>query len=342
MGRVFAKGTIHRLLCGRLQVVDHLKRHPEVEEERIERPVFILGLPRSGTTILHALLAIDPAHRSPLSWEAILPWPPPRPGTYDTDPRIEKVERELRQLDRLSPGFDAAHYTAATLPQECIALTAFEFVSVMFVIQFTVPGYLAWYQEQPAPYAAHRRWLQYLQSGGVRAERWLLKTPAHLAHLEELLEHYPDARIVHTHREPIDVVASVASLACLLRRLTSDHIDPVDVGREMVTWWERDMRSAVEARDRLTDREHQIVDLPMAELVRDPIGAVERLYGRFGFELRDDVRDRMKRFMDENPRDRHGQHRYSPSEFGIDPGQDGERFQFYRDRFDVQGRTEDD
>jgi hypothetical protein len=337
IGRLFTRGQVVSLLANRLMLIDHRKRHPELDHEQISQPLFVLGLPRTGTSILHALLAQDPAHRSPLAWEVAFPCPPPESATYDVDPRIARTDRQFDQLRKLAPGFDAIHPIAARLPQECVAILAHEFQSIQFSTTSDVPSYLAWLEQQnmrPA-YRFHRQFLQHLQSrrpGG----RWVLKTPAHLMAIDVLLDVYPDAMIVQTHRDPVEVMASVSSLHCVLRGATSDDVNPHHTGREQLENWSRTLQRGMEARERHARHAEQFFDLHYPDLLADPLGCVRRTYEHFDLKLTDEAAQRMKRFLADHAQHTHGVHRYTPETFGIDPVRDARHFQDYCDRYGVK------
>jgi hypothetical protein len=336
IGRLFARGQIVGLLATRLRLLEHRKRNPELANERVERPLFVLGLPRTGTTILYGLLAQDPAHRSPLAWEVAFPCPPPRGQTYREDPRIEQMDRQLDQLRRLAPGFDAIHPMAARLPQECVAITALDFHSIQFSTTFRLPSYEKWLfaQDLRPAYAFHREFLQHLQSNYAK-ERWVLKSPGHLATIEALLDVYPDAMIVQTHRNPLDVLASVSSLHCVLRSAASDAVDPFEVGREQIELWSRTLRRGLSQRERVTDRETRFFDVRFPDLLADPLECVRRIYAHFDLELAREAQQRMLRFLEANARDKHGTHRYAPETFGIDRVRDARHFEEYTRRFQL-------
>jgi hypothetical protein len=340
MGRMVARGQIVSLLATRLELLEHRGRHPELADQRIERPLFVLGLPRTGTTLLYGLLAKDPSHRSPLSWEVGYPCPPPRRESYESDARIERMDRQLDQLRRLAPGFDTIHPMAARLPQECVAITALDFHSVQFSTTYRLPSYEAWLfgQDFEPTYRFHRGFLQHLQSEFAR-ERWVLKSPGHLATIDALLAVYPDAMIVQTHRDPLEVLASVSSLHCVLRSAASDAVDPLEVGREQVELWSRTLRRGMQQREAVPDRAERFFDVQFAELLADPLDCVRRVYAHFDLELTDEAQGRMARFLSEHPRDEHGRHRYALETFGIDPQGAARCFEDYYDRYRVRRTT---
>lgn len=331
LGRMMAKERVVSLLASRLRLVDWRKHHPEVAGQQIHSPWFVLGLPRTGTTLLYGLLAQDPEHRSPMSWEVAEPVPPPETATFDTDPRIEANQRQIDGLEKIAPGFQAIHPVGARLPQECISLTALEFKSHEFAISFDIPAYLDWLynrQDMRSAYRFHSEMLQHLQSRHHRP-RWVLKAPVHLFTLDALLERYPDARIIQTHRDPLDVMASVSSLHYVLRGAATDAVDPIAVGRQQVTLWSEMLRRGMAARDRRAAEADRFCDVQFNDLLADPIGCVRRVYAHFDTPLSSEAETRMRRYLAENPREKHGTHRYMLETFSIDPVRDGARFDAY-------------
>lgn len=338
LGRIMVRGYAIDNLVNRLSVIDWRKRHPGVADERIVAPLFIIGLPRTGTTILHSVLEQDPANRSPLSWEIQHPCPPATPATWSDDPRIARMQRTLEQLFELVPGFEAIHPMSATSPEECVAIFTQCFKSEQLLVQFNLPSYQTWLDDadmRPV-YEYHRRFLQHAQSGGVRGGRWVLKSPAHLHQIGTLLEVYPDAKVVHTHRDPIRVCTSIASLMAMLRGAASDHIDLHEIGRQQLDWWAKLVGAALEHRKRMGDRDHQFFDVRLRETVADPVDVVRRMYAHFDFALDDEVEERMQRFVRDNPRDKHGSHTYTPEDFGIDPVRDRAPFEEYTAYFGLE------
>jgi hypothetical protein len=250
------------------------------------------------------------------------------------------VQKQFDRLDRLSPGLAAIHEFGALLPQECVQITAHEFLSVQFHVLFNVPSYQDWLDQQsflPA-YRMHREFLQHLQCRHA-GERWLLKSPGHLAVIEDLLKAYPDACIIHTHRDPLDVMPSLASLSYTLRVLNSDHADPLLVGRQQADLWEGNLKRALRGRDGASDRQAQFFDVRFDEVLADPIALIERIYRHFGLTLGGEARARMEAFLCDNPRGRHGSHRYSLKDFGLDPAREGPRFAEYCERFGIASRA---
>ena len=342
-GRYFARRQLLELLGHRLQLVEYRKRHPEVAEQVIERPLFILGLPRTGTTLLYGLIAEDPAIRAPLSWEVDDPCPPAETATYHTDPRIERCQRRFEQVGRLAPRFQAIHPVGALMPQECIVLTASEFMSLRFEMCFRVDRYQEWllHQDMSGAYEYHRRFLQHMQSRH-KGRHWILKSPGHLGPIDKLFETYPDAMVVQTHRDPLRVIPSVANLELTMRQIASDEVDPLQMGREQLHAWATLLDQGIDARSRHPERESRILDLSMQEIVHDPIACVARIYSHFDLELTDDARARMQRFVEAHPRDEFGTHRYSLEAFGLSSTEVNERFKGYRERFGIESEPHSD
>ena len=341
IGRICVQNDILRLLGNRLRLVEDRKRFPEIAAEIIRRPLFITGLPRSGTTFLHALLAQDPAHRAPQVWEVMYPSPPPEKGSYDSDRRIAKTQLQLKSIDFLMPDFKAVHLIDARLPQECIAITNHDFRSHVFESMYFVPSYRTWYdgQDKRPAYEFHRRFLQHLQ-WRCPGKGWVLKAPSHLLGLRALFQVYPDAAIVLTHRDPLKVLPSCASFTEVLRGAFTDHIDKRVLGHEVMSRWEEGARLAIECRQGKNGLPgERFFDVHYSELVRSPISVVRRLYRHFDLELTDRAEQAMRRFAAENPKDKGGVHRYSLEEFGLNPEVEKRRFQFYLDSLGIEPET---
>ncbi len=334
MGRIAVREDITRLLANRFRVERDRRLDPGIAAEEIRRPLFITGMPRSGSTLLHGMLAQDPANRVPQTWEMLNPSPAPARATYDHDPRIARVERELRWFQRLTPDFQRIHDVGARQPEECVMIIAHSFVSSQFTSMYDVPSYSDWVgaQDLRPAYALHRRFLQHLQRH-CRAERWVLKAPAHLPSLRALFSVYPDAGVIMTHREPLEVLPSEASLLAVLRRTFTHRVDPHAIGREVTELMADDIRRGMETRDGGIVSPRQFIDVRYADLSADALGTVRRIYRHFGMALAADTEARMRRFLAESPKERHGTHEYSMRQFGLDPEEERQRYRAYRERF---------
>lgn len=334
-GRIAFRSMLVQTLENRLRVVDWAKRHPEVERERIERPFVILGMPRTGTTLLSFLLDLDPCVRSLRQWEASAPIPPPDLAGHAEDPRIAAAAKQIAQLSRLIPPLQAMHPMAATLPTECVTLFAMDFRSLQFETQQAAPAYGRWLEaaDPRSAYALHERVLKILQSAQP-TQTWSLKTPQHLWHLEALRERYPDARLVWTHRDPAAVVPSVASLNLAFYRTWCRDPDPRQVG----PYWDHKLRVGVErglAFDAAQAGRPWCCHVQYAELMQDPIGTVRRLYAHFDEQISPLHERRMQRWMQERPQQVHGRHVYDAAELGLSREALDAEYADYRERFGV-------
>lgn len=331
-GRCALAQDLLQLLTNRLQIQRDRKKWLQIGNETIVAPVFIAGLPRTGTTLLHGLLAQDhDSVRAPATWEVMFPSPPP---TFGEKRRIKRAERRLACFDLLAPEFRKIHPMAALFPQECIAIMSHSFVSDQFCAMYDIPTYQSWLltQDMKPAYKFHRQFLQHLQYGNP-PRRFVLKAPAHLLTMETLFETYPDALVVQTHREPLEVLPSAASLTTVLQSIFSDDVDPTAIGLEMTKYWENALKRLLNARRGL--RSQAFFDVDYSDLTRDPIAIVRRIYDRLEIELSPSVELRMRSFLRSHSPARHGRHTYSLAEFGMDPEDLSERFSSYRRRFNL-------
>jgi hypothetical protein len=337
LGEQVAVGECTMYLTSRLCITDYRRRHPEVADVDVTPPIVIVGQGRTGTTILHDLLAQDPATRVPLTWEVDRPCPPPETATYDTDPRIDEVDALTSGIDLLIPGFLAMHPMGARLPQECVRITVGDFRSVMFPTQYRVPSYADWVLNEAdmAPaYRWHRQFLQHLQARHP-ARRWVLKSPAHIWCLPALLAEYPNAVLVQTHRDPLRVIASLSSLVATLRRLASDDATIPVAAAEFAEYVLDGLDRSVTAREDGTVNPERVVDLHFGAFMADPFATINSVYDRLGLELSAESEQNMRDFLAANPPDRHGTHRYSFADTGLDAGELRERARRYQEYFDV-------
>jgi Sulfotransferase family len=333
------------LLVNRLRTEDHYRRHPEIEQEQIDRPLVIVGLARTGTTMLHRMMASDPRWLALLWYESRNPAPFPGAGDAlgDTDPRITDAEAEVAAMLEGSPDLIAAHPMDAHAPDEEIMLVEHAFTSWDPEAFCRVPGYSAYLDEiDLAPgYRYLRRLLRFLQwqkhRRGETATRWVLKAPYHLGSIEVLFDTFPDARIAMTHRDPVQTVPSFASLARTLRVLGSDSVDPVEIGAHWSRRWSEALERAIAAR---ASREERFLDVYYEDLVADPMAQVRRIYTHAGVALTFEAEASMRRWAVENERDRRPVHAYTLEEFGYTREGLRRDFAAYWERF-LAGRSPD-
>jgi hypothetical protein len=337
LGRTILEGDIATQLAIRLGIVEEARAHPEISRADVVPPIVIVGQGRTGTTILHDLLAQDPANRVPLTWEVDHPIPPPETATFDTDPRIATSQAQLDMSELVIPGFKSMHPLGAQLAQECVRITASDFRSVIFPTQYRVPSYGRWmiYEADVAPaYRWHRRYLQILQAKH-HGERWVLKSPGHIWCLPELLAEYPHALLVQTHRDPLRIIASIASLLATLRRLASDDTAIAEGAAEFAEYLVEGLDRSVTARENGTVPAERVIDVQFRDFLADPLATVRSIYARLGLELKPQAEARMQAFTAANPQDKHGLHRYSFADTALDAGAWRERSRRYQQYFDV-------
>ena len=343
VGRFIAMSHISNLLRQRLLLTEHLRTHPEIRDEKIERPIFLVGAPRTGTSITHHLLSQDNRFRYPLTWECDELHPPLNPATMQRDPRIKRSQKLIDRSLSLAPDLDAAHPMGAWEAQECALLHAYAFYSETFHVMFNCQTYDRWLTEQDRTwvYEEQRLLLQYMQSGGLRpAESWLLKTPPHMDNIDKILEVFPDARLVTTYREPTEVVASSCKLTGTVFAMAADDIDWHDHGRYMRWRTGKMLKRNVELREQFAEKSDQFIDFPMDRMVREPMTCVAEIYAHFGIELTEPTRQKMVRFMEKRGRAARKPNVYDAADYGLDIDELWPELQYYRNFYGIEGSRE--
>ena len=318
-GRMMIRRRLIALAANRLRIDDELRRHPEILDEPIRRPLYVTGLPRTGTSLLHNLLSLDPAGRPLLTWEGFCPTPPPGAKGRQPDPRIRNARVMVRLLYWLAPQFPVIHALDPEGPDECVTLTFNTFVSPAFSMMGNVKGYEDWlagipFDQWRASYDYYRKQLQLLQ-WQRRAEHWVLKSPMHLAALDVLLATFPDACVVHTHRDPIKVVPSLCSLAATIRAISTDDLDPSKIGPQVTRTWSAIVGRAADARDAARER---VFDVHYSDLIADPVATVHRIYDHFGYPRSSSMDTAMRDWLARDAGKKRTPHRYSLEQFGLD------------------------
>ena len=328
-GRVYFNEYCTSLLVNRLKLQDDFKRHPEILQVPVQRPLMVTGLPRSGTTLLHRLLSEDPAGRTMRMWETFELAPAPEPATYLTDPRIALARKRIALLFSLSPRLATAHEFSAESPEEDNTLFATGFAAGFNGFFFDVPEYMRWLEAQDLRpgYLEHKKQLQYL-SWKLRGEHWILKAPAYMFGLDSLLSVYPDANIVVTHRDPLRVMPSLCSLATAFRSIITDEIDLRKIGDEFLQAFSRAPTRMIAARE--TTDPKRFLDVSYDQLIADPIGTVRAICAHFGYDFTPQYEARARRYLAENPQHKHGVHKYALSDFGLTADRVTSAFTDYR------------
>jgi len=332
------EGALALALRNRVEVSDWLRRFPEIAKEQIEAPLVLTGLPRSGTTYFQYLFDPEPSMRMLRHWEGIRPCPPPAFDPESAHRRLEHAQERFRrsQDHELRSEIAKIHLMDPDGPEECLAIIDQTFGNVGHYWTYRVPTYFARCLDTVdlrACYAHHKAVLQLLQ---WRAEprRWVLKWPCHLVALSELLDVYPDASFVVTHRDPVRALASNCSLAALLRRSTAEQVDLHEIGRQM-----RDMVLAYLQRLVAFDEQFgdtgRIAHVDYATVVEQPETVMTEVFEQFGLELTPTVRDSIVAWRRDNPPGKRGTHAYALDDYGLDAGEVAEQYAFYIDRFAV-------
>jgi hypothetical protein len=333
-GRILITKMLAAALTNRIELHRWALDHPAVAKESIDSPWIIVGLPRTGTSLLSMLLGLDPMARPLRQWEAAHLIPPPTLEGAEEDPRIALTAKELNGLMKLNPPLKAMHPFGATLAQECVSLFMYDVRTLALETQAHVPTYARWLEraDMAPAYAQHKLALQALQAAQP-TERWILKTPNHLWHLDALLAAYPDARIIWTHRDPGPVVTSLASLANAGQRPLTSRADPRPAAEE----WKRKCAFALSSAVAYDERtaEGWCQHLSYGALIDDPLSAVRELYATFGDEVSDLHARRMEAFLEQRPQDAFGHHRYDPADFGWTYAGLAEEFAGYTSRYQV-------
>jgi hypothetical protein len=325
---------VRMLLVNRLRIEDVYRQNPAIDDQRVDGPLFIIGLPRTGTTALSELVALDPQIRSLRTWESSDPVPPPETASEDTDPRIAQTAAGLEAMYETFPRMASLHFQTATGPTECQDLLGMEFRTAHFDGMAHVPSYTDWVLgcDMLPAYHYHRRVLRLLQ-WRCPPRLWHLKTPVHMLALDALDAQYPDARFLWTHRDPAEVLGSVCSLVAYIRSWVSARDDSAGLGAQQSDLWSEALRRAMAFREKVG--EGRFADITFASLNADPVRSVGDAYGRLGLALSDEAARRMAAWSTENAQGAHGAHRYALEDFGTTADAVHRRFRFYTDAFGV-------
>ncbi len=340
VGRGMQHARVVGLLVNRLRIEAYITRFPEILEERIVEPIVIVGLPRTGTTMLQRMIAADPANYCLYWWESRLPAPlassDEAPDPNLRDPRIADAEAEVAVMLESAPDLMAMHPLEAEGPDEEIMLLEHSFFSTNPEAFVNVPEFGAWAdeQDQHSGYLYLERVLKFLQwqkkRRGEFATRWVLKSPHHLGFVDLLFSVFPDARVVQTHRDPIQTIPSLASLIQAIRGMGSDSADPHVTGRQWSGRMSRAMKRCMEVREKYEDR---FVDVFFQDVLKDPHEVIRRIYAFAGWSLSDEAVGAMKQWAVDNSRDKREAHQYTLEEFGLDEAGIRRDFAAYRERF---------
>ena len=328
------KGHIVGALATRLRVTAYLTQRPELLTRPIRRPVFVFGVPRTGTTLLSNLLAVDPRRRSPLTWEIDDPVPPPSSASLYSDPRaLARLEAERKML-AARPEMGKYYRNSAIYPNECMFFIMQDFKALIWEARGRLPNYRDWLfqTDLTSTYKYHQRFLQLLQADAPGI--WNLKQPSHALWLDTLLDTYPDARLVWTHRDPLTATGSFCSLMSLALQGSMGKIDTAWLGQNYP--WQ-----AVEHANRIMDfrdkhGEERIIDVHYADLINRPIESMRNLYKSLGDDFTAEAESGIRTWLADNPQDKFGRHEYQLAQYGLTPEKVTALFERYLGRYQVE------
>ena len=325
VGRILTRQELLRGLRTRLLLSAARREEPAMAEEKIEAPIVITGPPRSGTSILFELLSLDPKARAPLAWEGIHPvaWP-----GADSDARRAMAECEQELWADIQPEFAAIHELRADLPVECVTLTLPSLTGGHWGMIANLPD---WEADYPASMQYHRALLQTLQFGQPK-QNWVLKTPLYLVFIDLLFETYPDAWVIHTHRDPLKTEPSSLSTLATVRWERCDEVALPEAGGAGLGL----MMIALANRRKAGELPDRIVDSHFSELMADPVASIEKLYDSMGRPFESAHADAIRDYIEQKPKGKFGTHRYTPEEWGFDPVALREQMRPYTDHYGVQ------
>jgi hypothetical protein len=339
VGRVMTRGEIMRVLETWLRLQAAWAAQPQISAEPIDAPLFVVGPPRTGTTILLELLALDPALRAPLAWEALAPLPVSADPAVDRRERLRRAECEQELWADVHPEFMTMHELASDLPCECVHFLAYDGAGPHWSMLFDTPTFTAWQLERIEPalervYRLHRRMLQTFQHGS-EPRRWLLKSPGHLQTLAQVFAEYPDARVIHTHRDPSRFIASLVSLLAVLRFTRSDAVDIAALGPLMELTYQMFLEQVIDQRTHGVIPDEQIVDTHFLDLMADPVANLRGLYDRLGMTWPRDHDDTVRNYLASKPKGKHGAHHYDFADVGLDEASVRATFARYVDHYGI-------
>jgi hypothetical protein len=331
-GQAAYREVIVGSLINRLLLTEACKQTPETFRTPLKPPIIVLGLPRSGTTFLHRLLAMDPAHRALPWWELARPLPG-ADSDQQSDRRRQVFQKKLHRLQKVVPDLDRKHYTRVDTPEECIWLLANTFVSPLFWAFAPVYGYLDWYKNQDRlqAYYEYRLLLQVLQAADP-TRRLALKSSTHTGAVETLLQTVPGSLLIQTHRNPVEMFASLASLFYSLHSRMTNRLDVQRMTEAILSFHEHQMARNLAARDA---HPGALFDVYYDRLVADPIGTVRDIYDHYDLAWSGEFEERLNYYLQQNPKGKHGAHRYALEQFGQTGEAISERFAAYIERFEL-------
>lgn len=321
-----------KLLIARLHIEDTWKKHPEIKELPIKNPMFLTGLPRTGTSALLNILSNDPATRTLALWEGYNPWPIDL-GEGEEDPRYLAIKAHYEKLNAVSD-FKKMHHSSADNPEECIHLSNHTFQDAQFGFEVFMEPYATFYQqtERRTQYQYHADLLRMLHFQRP-ADRWLLKTPSHAEHLDIIVDMHPACEIIVTHRTPLQIIGSYCSL---MTGVMPEHngLDLHALGERVLEFLATQTDKCMAQRNTISSA--RILDLDFHDILDNPQDVVDSIYSHFKLPLPDGTREKIASYIADHPKGKHGSHDYKLQQFGLTENKVLDRFAGYIERFDIK------
>lgn len=320
VGMMAFKEHMHRLLVNHLRIEEELRLHPEILEEDISDPIVILGLPRTGTTKLQRMMSANPNVHKFYFWRLLNPARFPDADPTQPDPRIEVANQTATMLQTMYPNFMAVHPTLPEEVDEDLFLMEFSFKTHLLACRFGVRSYYDWVANSSMHNNYHylKRIIKYLQwqDGGKKAQPWIMKSPFHSGSLDALLDAYPNATLVHTHRDLTEVLPSFCNMMDACLHLYTDEIDLREIGRFYLEVVSTDMNKYLALRKELGSSIN-ILDVAYKDIITDPMSVVREIYQYAGRPVAEDEEKSMLDWNEQHPKDRFGKNTYTMERYGL-------------------------
>lgn len=329
----FGKIAFHHQLKNRLKTRKYLNQlHSSKTFSDPADPVFVIGLPRSGTTLLFNLLSLDVSHRSPQYWEIMNPFPLAK-TSKEKDKKIKKVNRDLRLAKTLIPKLRNLHTIRAQTPEECEQIATMNVRSFVYLCMADVPEYIDYLKgcSFNSVFEWHKKFFQVLELDG-KPQRWLLKDPSHIGHLPEILHTYPNAKFIHIHRDPIESVGSFCSLTKNIRSAFSKKVNTEDIGATVIDFWMHNLNKGIEYRKNISSQ--NIVDISYQEFIKSPLDHIKKSYVHLGFDMTTKTENDIQQYISQDRKKSMSSHNYSLNEFGLTEKKVKDQFRDYMLNYD--------
>jgi len=333
-GRQFLQKGCIRAVKDRIRLQKAFQKNLEILNTPIEKPVFILGLPRTGTTFLQNLLFQNDHFRHLHYWEQVAVGPQPTQKILKDNYIIKSSVSFVDNLKTIAPEFFIAHEINPYGPEECNGLMERNFTSIIYFMFRNIPSYMEWFQahDMTETYDYHKQQLQFL-GYHFSKKQWVLKAPVHLFFLKYLFKTYPDARIVHLHRDPLEVIPSMASLVVISRQIHSNHVSVQETANQILDWVRKIITNSIAFRDE-TDSD-QFLDLAYTDLVKDPFNTLTQIYKWLGVDINNEIQSDISSWLKNSKRKRTGKaHNYSLEQFNLTETKIQNEFNHYYDRYE--------